>query len=504
MKRLLAFALAAASLLAAAPKKPKLILAIVIDQFRYDYLTRFRGEYHSGFERLLTHGAVFTNARYQHFPTVTAVGHSTFLSGATPAISGIIANDWYDREEGKTVTSVSDAATKLLGASGGAGSSPHRMLADTVGDELKMSDANRSKVIGISLKDRAAILPSGHMANGAYWFDAKSGNFVSSTYYFADLPGWVKDFNGSRPADQYRGAHWLSKVMPAEGPSLYSAIDASPFANEMIERMAETAIQAEQLGQRDVTDLLAISFSANDYVGHASGPDSPEVHDMAVQTDRVLEKLFQAIDQKIGMDNVIVVLTGDHGVDPLPEVNAQRKMPGGRLTLGIVSKTVQAALVKKYGEGDWILSNAEHSIYLNLELIAHKNLSAADVDRTAADAAAGIPHVFRVYTREQLVNGVFPDEVSRRVMNGYFARRGADVEVLLDPYWIFTQTGATHGAAFGYDSHVPVIFMGPGIRAARYNNAVTVNDIAPTLATMLDVETPSGSVGRVLTEMLEQ
>jgi predicted AlkP superfamily pyrophosphatase or phosphodiesterase len=360
-------------------------------------------------------------------------------------------------------------------------------------------------VIGISLKDRAAILPAGHMANGAYWFDGKSGSFVSSTYYFADLPAWVKDFNGARPADQYQGSKWLSKVMPAPGPALYSAIDASPFANEMIERMAEAAMQAEQLGQRGVTDLLAVSFSANDYVGHAAGPDSPDVHDIAVQTDKVLEKLFQAIDRKLGLDNVIVVLTGDHGVAPLPEVNAQRKMPGGRLPLGAVSKTVQAALVRKYGDGAWIVSNAEHSIYLNLELIAQKNLSAADVNRTAADAARGIAHVFRVYTREQLMDAAaFPDEVGKRVLNGYFARRGADVEVLLDPYWIFTQTGATHGAPFGYDTHVPVLFMGPGIRAGRYSDSVAVNDIAPTLATLLDVETPSGSVGRVLTEMLIQ
>jgi predicted AlkP superfamily pyrophosphatase or phosphodiesterase len=506
MKRILACALAAAGFLAAAPIRPKLVLAIVIDQFRYDYLTRFRSEYHAGFERLLTRGAVFTNARYEHFPTVTAVGHSTFLSGATPSLSGIIANEWYDREEGKSVTSVSDSTTKLLGGTGAStGASPHRMLVDTVGDELKMADESKSKVIGISLKDRAAILPAGHMANGAFWFDAKSGNFVSSTYYFADLPAWVQDFNNSRPADQYRGANWLSKVMPPGGATLYAAIDASPFANEMIERMAEIAIQAEQLGQRDVTDLLAVSFSANDYVGHAAGPDSPEVHDISVQTDKVLERLFNAIDEKLGLDNVIVILTGDHGVAPLPEVDAQRKMPGGRLPSGIVSKTVQAALVKKYGDGSWIVSSAEQSIYLNLELIAQKNLFAADVNRTAADAAAAIPHVFRVYTREQLIYGAaLPDPVTRRVMNGYYARRGADVEVLLDPYWIFPQTGATHGAPFGYDTHVPVIFMGPGIRAGRYDAAIAINDIAPTLASMLDVETPSGSVGRVLTEMLGQ
>ncbi len=506
MKRILACVLVAASFLAAAPKKPKLVLAIVIDQFRYDYLMRFRGEYHAGFDRLLTQGAVFTNARYEHFPTVTAVGHSTFLSGATPALSGIIGNDWYDREEGKSVTSVSDSATKLLGReSGGAGASPHRLLVDTVGDELKMSDEGKSKVIGISLKDRAAILPAGHMANAAYWFDSSSGNFVSSTYYFADLPGWVKDFNSARPADQYRGATWMSKVMPAGGAALYSAIDASPFANDMIERMAETAMQAEQLGQRDVTDILAVSFSANDYVGHALGPDSPEVHDMGIQTDKVLEKLFQAVNRSLGLDNVIVVLTGDHGVAPLPEVSAQRKMPGGRLPPGIVARTVQAALVKKFGDGNWIVNSAEYSLYLNLDLMAQKNLAATDVDRAAADAAMTIPHVFRVYTREQLTHGaVLADEVSRRVSNGYNARRGADVEVVLEPYWIFSQSGATHGAPFGYDAHVPVIFMGPGIRAGRYNNDIAVNDVAPTLATMLDVETPSGSVGRVLTEMLSQ
>jgi hypothetical protein len=503
MKRFLIFALVAVGFITAAPKKPKLVVMIVVDQFRYDYLTRFRMEYHGGLDQLLTHGAVFTNARYIHFPTVTAVGHSTVLSGATPAMSGIIANDWFDREEGKTVTSVSDTATKLLGGGNGTGSSPRRMLADTVGDELKMADDNKSKVIGISLKDRASILPAGHMANGAYWFDAKTGNFVSSTYYFADLPDWVKSFNGARPADQYHGATWLTKVMPAGGPTLYSAIDASPFANQMIEQMAEAAIQNEQLGQRDVTDLLAVSFSANDYVGHSAGPDSPEVHDMGVQTDKMLEQFFRAIDTKVGLDNTIIVITGDHGVDPLPEVNAQRKMPGGRLPLGIVSKTVEAALVKKFGDGEWIVSNAEHSIYLNLDLIGQKKLDAGEVNRVAAEAARGIPHVFRVYTREQLIAGdAFPDEVGKRVLNGYFPRRGADVEVLLDPYWIFTQSGATHGSPFGYDNHVPVIFMGPGIREGRYNNTIAVNDIASTLATILDVETPSGSVGRVLTEML--
>jgi hypothetical protein len=505
MKKALVCLLAAASLLAADPPKPKLVLAIVIDQFRYDYLTRFRSEYHGGFERLLTRGAVFTNARYEHFPTVTAIGHSTLLSGATPALSGIIGNEWWDRDEKKNVTSVEDPSTKLLGGTAGVGgSSPNRFLVDTVGDELKIANNNQSKVIGISLKDRAAILPAGHMANGAFWFDGRTGHFVSSTFYFADLPQWVKDFDAGNPADQYAGKTFVTKTMPAPGPALYSAIDASPFANELIERFAEAAIGAEKLGQRGVTDVLAVSFSANDYVGHATGPDSPEVHAISVETDKLLDRFLQAVDRAVGLANVLVVMTADHGVAPLPETNAARKMPGGRLPAGTIGRAVQAALVAKYGDGNWISSNADHTIYLNLDLIAQKNLNRAEVDRTAADAALTVPHVFRVYTREQLMSGeAMEDAVSRRVANGFYPRRGADVEALLEPYWIFSPSGASHGATFSYDAHVPVIFMGAGIKPGRYDNSIKVNDIAPTLATILDVETPAGSIGRVLTEMFQ-
>jgi predicted AlkP superfamily pyrophosphatase or phosphodiesterase len=503
LKRLLACFLAAASLVAAAPQKPKLILAIVIDQFRYDYLTRFRAEYHGGFDRLLNQGAVFTNARYEHFPTVTAIGHSTFLSGATPAISGIIGNDWYDRQTGKSVTSVSDSNTQLLGGGPNRpGSSPRRMLVDTIGDELKMETRGKARVIGISLKDRAAILPAGHMADGAFWFDTASGSFVSSTFYFPDLPAWVKDFDAGRPADQYRGAKWLDRTMTQDLRKLYGDVDASPFGNELVERFAERAMQAEQLGKRGVTDLLAVSFSANDYVGHQLGPDSPEVHEMCLRTDRLLATFFAAVDKAVGMQNVLVVLTADHGIAPIPEVNAQRRMPGGRMPSGEISRAVQAALTAKYGEGNWIVSSAEYAIYLNVDLIAQKKLKRAEVNETAAEAALNLPHVFRVYTREQLMGGAaLDDHVGRRVMNGYYVRRGPDVEVLLEPYWVFTSSGASHGTTFDYDTHVPVIFMGAGIRPHDYDGNIAPNDIAPTLATLLGIETPSGSVGRVLTEM---
>ncbi len=502
MKKLLAFLIACVSVGAAAPK-PKLVLAIAVDQFRYDYLLRFRGEYKEGLDQLLTRGAVFTNAYYEHFPTVTAVGHSTLLSGALPSISGIVGNDWYERETGKTVTSVSDDSVKVLGGTGDGGASPRRLLVSTVGDELKIADDSRSRVIGISIKDRSAILPPGHMANGAFWFDSKNGNFVSSTYYFSELPNWASEFNARHPANRYEGATWMNQNMPSEpGPKLYDAVLDTPFANELIEQFAERAVEGEKLGGRGVTDLLAISFSANDYVGHRVGPDAPEVHDISVKTDQVIGKLFRYLDERVGMQNVVVVFTADHGVAPLPEVNQERRMPGGRMAAGVVKDTVQAALVKKYGDGKWIVSPGEYAIYLNLDLIHQKNLDRAAVNQAAAEAILALPHVERVYTREQLMHGaVQNDLVGHRLMNSFHMQRGADLFVVLEPYWLSGAHGTSHGTPYGYDTHVPVIFMGPGIKAGRFDKTIAVNDIAPTLATMLEIETPSGSSGRVLDEI---
>lgn len=503
MKKLLACILVSVCLLAAAPKKPKLVVAIVLDQFRYDYTTRFRDEYTGGFDRLLGKGAVFTNARYIHFPTVTAVGHSTFLSGAIPAVSGIVGNSWYEHGEG-LVTSVSDASTKLLGGSG-AGSSPHRMLVDTLGDEMKLAAGGKPRVIGISLKDRAAILPAGHMADAAYWFDPASGNFVSSTYYFADLPAWVKEYNAARPADRYRGVKWLDHELPATDKELYPAIEATPFSNELEEQFAERAIETERLGQGDATDLLAISYSAHDYVGHRYGPYSPEEHETSMVTDKLLDRLFQLLDKRVGMANVLVVLTADHGVDPVPGSDQMRKMPGGRIPPNDVVAAVQGALSSKHGAGSWISASLDLNLYLNRDLIATAGLDPAAVRREAAQALAAMPHIFRVYTREQILSGAFlHDDAGRDIANGYNEARGADIEYLPDPYWIVSgPTGTTHGSTFGYDTHVPVIFLGAGIRAGRYNGSIAVNDIAPTLATILDVEIPSGSMGRVLAEIFE-
>jgi hypothetical protein len=424
-----------------------------------------------------------------------------------PSVSGIAGNDWYDREEGRHVTSVSDSHTQLVGGNGGEGASPHRLLVSTIGDELKMADGGKSRVVGISLKDRAAILLVGHMADGANWFDPVSGNFVSSTYYFRELPGWVKDFDNSRPAEKYRGVAWLNHKLPENlkelfGTSDESPLESSPFGNELVESLAERAVAAEQLGKRDFTDVLAISFTSNDKVGHDYGPDSPEAQELTVDADRLIGKLFQAVDRQVGLDDVLVVLTGDHGAAPSPEVNVMRKMPGGRISVANLTQAAQAALEKKYGAGGWVLGTWDVSLYLNQSLIAQRKLDPAEVDRAAAQALMAMPHVARVYTREEIAHGeLLQDDIGKLITNGFNVRRGADVEVVMDPYWIVSGKPASHTSPYGYDVHVPLIFMGPDIRAGRYDASIAVNDVAPTLATILDVETPSGSAGRVLSEI---
>lgn len=497
-------------------KKPKLVLAVVIDQFRYDYLNRFRKYYSAGFVRLFEHGAVFTDAHHEHFPTVTAIGHSTFLSGATPSLSGIVGNDWYDRESGKRVSSVSDESVKLLGSGPNkTGSSPHRLLVSTIGDELKMQ-GRQSKVIGVSIKDRSAILPCGHMADAAYWYDDAAHGWVSSTYYMPDLPKWVKDANQSAAYQKYANAEWLPVdakpgtkpfcAMTRSADARYcGSIEATPWGNELIESFAEQAIAAEQLGRHGDTDILAVSFSSNDYVGHAMGPDSPEVRDISIRTDRLLGKLLDYVDSQIGAGNTLFVMTADHGVTPVPELNRDRKMLGGRLSEEELAQTIETALSNKYGEGHWVIGRSGPSPYFNYDVIASKKADPAEVRLVAADAVRAMPHVFRVYTRDQLLSGqLLEDYVSVAVRNGFYRQRSADLFVIPEAYYLFDKPpGTSHGTPFNYDTHVPIIFMGPGIKPGEYHRHIAVNDIAPTLAALLGIEEPSGSVGRVLDEMLE-
>lgn len=496
--------------LSLAHAQPKLVVILVVDQHRYDYLTRFTNDFKAGYLRLLRQGAVWTNTHYEHMPTVTAVGHSIVSTGAMPAVSGIVGNEWYDRLAGKQVTSVSDESVQTLGAPGRKGASPHRLLVSAIGDEMKMNGRVPSKVVGMSIKDRSAILTAGRMADGAFWFDADTGNFVSSTWYFPDMPAWAKSFNDRRVVDQWKGQVWKTldggkpiMMLPTESSkAYYSGLAGSGFSNEMLVQFAEAAIEGENLGGNGGTDLLAISFSCNDTIGHRLGPDDPAVRDVTARTDLALGHLFETLEKKVGMKDVLVVLTADHGVAPMPEVMAKRKMPGGRVQEEKVLEAVQAALTARYGAGKWVLGNSGPASYLDHALVAQKKLQLEDVQQVAAQAVRSLPYIARVFAREDLRRGSMPaDFISRRVMNGFFYNRASDLFVVPLPYWLFEDTGTSHGTPYNYDSHVPLIFMGPGIKPGTYHQRAAVNDLAPTLASILAVETPSGSSGRVLEEM---
>ncbi len=527
-------------------EKPKLVLVIVVDQFRYDYLTRFQASYTGGIARLLKQGAVFTDARYPHYPTVTASGHATILTGATPSISGIVGNEWFEREpfiesktscpisappasekaEGnKVVESVTDDSTCLIGGDASRnGGSPRRLLVSSLGDELKMA-GRKSKAIGISMKDRGAILPAGRMADAAYWFGGSK--VTTSSYYMPALPDWVAAFNEAKPADRFKDADWApldasegsapfcsmasERVLDGQRVRSCQTITATPFANTILEEFAEKVIENEELGGSADTDLLTVSFSANDILGHAVGPDAPEVRDMSIRTDRTIGKLLDYIDARLGQGSVMVVFTADHGVSPSPKVNAARKMPGGWIDIEEAKRAVNAALSAKFGAADWLHDRAPPGgFYLKTEaLAAQKN--ASDVLRAAAEAASKLPHVARVFTSDDLGPGYAgADRVSLAAALGYYRQRSADVILVPEPYYMFGgksltnyQGGTTHLSPYSYDAHVPLIFMGPGLKPGFYDTPVLVNDVAPTLATVLEVETPSGSVGRMLSEIFE-
>ena len=526
MKKLFALTLAF-SFLAAAPRAQapraaapeiRLVLLIAVDQFRYDYLTRFRDDYTGGLKRLLTQGAVFTDANLEHYPTVTAIGHATMLTGATPSVSGIVGNDWYDRETGTQVQSITDTTVKPVGAAGAATASPRRLLVSTVGDELKLSSgaakgsAAAPRVIGMSLKDRSAVMPAGRGADAAYWLDTKSGAFVSSTYYMPDVPAWVKAFNDRHLADAHLGEEWTPlsppsvslKQMPKEvGQPFYEAVFGSPFGNELLLEFATDALTHERMGQRGVADLMSVSFSSNDSVGHAYGPESPQVRDIAIRTDRAIGRLLDRVDKLVGLQHTLVALTADHGVAPVPENLAARGMAGGRMTNKELFGPIQAALETKYGAGEWLSSTAGSSPYLNYALINQKKMDLEEVRRTAAAAALAVPHVARVYTRDQLLRGdVQDDRIGRRVLRGFNVQRSGDLEIILEPFWLRAATGTTHGTPYNYDAHIPLVLMGPRIRPGVYSDPVALNDLAPTIATLLNVQTPSGSSGRALTEAI--
>jgi predicted AlkP superfamily pyrophosphatase or phosphodiesterase len=482
------------------PQPPTLVLAVMVDQLRYDYLQRHGADFNAGLKRLLQEGAVFTNAQYEVAPTFTAIGHSTFLTGASPSISGIAGNSWYSRREGRNVQSITDSDVTPLGTN--AGASPKRLLVTTIGDELKASGKG-GKVYGVSLKDRSAILPAGHTADGAFWL--VNGNFVSSSWYFDSMPAWADAFNAEKRADAYAGAAFLDRIMPAEaGQDLYRTLDSTPFADQLVLDFALHLMQSEALGRGNQTDLLAVSFSAMDYLGHGSGTDTPHMREMVLGIDAKVGELLRAAERQAGRGKVLLVLTSDHGVSPVPEENMEKQLPGGRYNGQAERALVLDALNAAFGEGEYILANSETGFYL--DYAANTSVPREALENVVAETMRRQAHVARVYTRTALENGrVNGDRIDQRIVNGFNRQESGDIIIVRDPFWLGGGGGGTtHGSPYVYDTHVPVIFWGPRslVKTGRYHAEAAVHDIAPTLATMLGIGRPTGAMGRVLHEIL--
>ena len=496
---------------------PKLVVVIVIDQFRGDYLERYRDQFgDAGFRFLLDHGAYFPNCNYNYANTRTAPGHSTLFTGAYSNGHGIAANEWWDQKKKRMVTSVEDDATKMVGVPGDkTGASPHNLLADTLGDELKLATQGKSRVFGVSLKDRAAVLPAGFAGDAAYWIDPKSGQWVTYTYYRDDLPKWAQDFNSSRPA-KYWDREWKDaqgtvlrstahrKGKDGEDASFYEVIGSTAFANEYEFEFAKELMVYEKLGQGPATDLLSISLSPNDILGHQVGPDSPEMQQMALDLDRQLADFLNFLGHQIGLANVWIALSADHGVSSLPDAVKKLRIPAANLNTGKIEAEINKALAAKFSPG-------HPAAYVKLDYplawLDQDAFTAVHVRERDAEEAVGEAMkqtgMRDYYTKSQLAAGTAPNTpLGRKYLNSYSPEGSWYVMGVPDIYTVGPGKGTDHTSPYNYDTHVPLAIYGLPFQPGTYRTNTEPVDLAATLASLLGINAPTHAVGRVLTEAL--
>jgi predicted AlkP superfamily pyrophosphatase or phosphodiesterase len=524
--------------------RPRLVVVISIDQFRADYLERFRRYFsQNGFNLLLREGANFAEAQYEHSVTQTCPGHAVILTGSYANANGIVANSWYDPALRRAEYCAADTSAKLIGVST-EGRSPRNLLDSTVGDELKRASGGRSRVIAIAGKDRSAIMMGGHLADAAYW--TEDTLMVTSSYYMKELPAYVRTFNAQGRITRYRGGTWehilpdsayslagrdnvaaeedaggMGRTFPhhlsgnpARSESFLQGFSTSPFENEVLVDFAIEVIRAERLGQDEDPDVLALGFSANDLVGHSYGPDSHEVMDMTIRTDRLLERFFAFLVQQVGRENLVIALTSDHGVAPLPEVERERRprSNAARLDPAIIAAAAEKALRARYGNPrapgwidrpNWIMQPGWPSLYLNLPALEDRGVRVKEAEAVARRAIQGVPGVAQVLTGAELDEQRVRGAHSRSELS-YYPGRSGQLFYVLAPY-VLPQSkpeGTTHGSPWSYDTHVPLLLFGPGVAAGRYSEAVGIADLAPTLSALLGISAPAGSQGRILKEAL--
>lgn len=514
---------------AAAIERPKLVVGIVVDQMRWDYLYRYQKRYtDGGFKRLLGEGFSCENTMIPYVPSVTAIGHTCIYTGSVPSIHGIAGNNFV--KEGKKVYCTDDDSVKPVGTTSKAAlMSPRNLWVSTIGDEMKIASNGRAKVVGVALKDRASILPAGHNPNGAFWFDDQTGCFITSSYYMDRLPKWVEAFNGKRLPEQYLSQKWntiypkntytesttdeneyengiregVKATLPLNLPELYKKygygiIRNTPFGNSLTLDMAKAAIDGEQLGADDETDLLAVSCSSTDYIGHQVGTHAIETEDTYLRLDKAIADFLAYLDSKVGKGNYLVFLSADHGAMNNAAFLQDRRIPAGSWDASATAKKLNQVLAKEYPEaGDIVKTVMNYQVLFNRDVIKSKQLDFDNIKQTVVNVLKEDPSVLYACDMAKASTESIPEEVKSRIINGYNRERSGDVVIILKPnFYAHGMKGTDHGAWNSYDTHIPLVFMGWGIKHGATTKQTFMTDIAPTIAAMLHVQAPNGCVGK--------
>ena len=519
-------------------QRPKLVVGIVVDQMRYDHIDRYWEKYtDDGFKRIVNKGFFCKNTHFNYVPTYTGPGHASIYTGTTPSVHGIIGNLWFDRNTRNLVYCVGDADVLPAGTRSPAGKmSPKYLMSSTIGDELKSSTEGKAKVIGIAIKDRGAILPAGGKGDAAYWYDGTTGTWISSQHYMDYLPDWVREFNGRKLPMKYLSEPWntllpieeYTESLPDDNPYeepfagkakpvfpydlqmlarynlQFNLVKATPFGNTMTAEFAKAAIKSEALGQDDITDMLAVSFSSTDYIGHQFGPQSIEVQDAYLRLDRDLADLLEYLDEQVGRNDYLLFLTSDHGAVDVPAHLKNMNKPGGYFDdLGLQAQ-VDDGLLKKFGHDSLVLGFNDLQFYLDTERIADEGLDLKEIEKAVVEIASGFGGVAIASTAIDLMKATESDSILMKMKMGYHPKLSGDVLLHLKPGWINWKTlGTTHGSGYHYDTHVPLIWYGVGIKKGTTSDYVAITDIAATLSQLLKIAKPSGCTGKPILDLLK-
>ncbi|MFY0607158.1 MAG: alkaline phosphatase family protein [Cyclobacteriaceae bacterium] len=523
-------------------KQPKLVVGIVVDQMRNDYLQRYAPNFgENGFKRLIREGFNAQNTHYNYIPTYTGPGHASIYTGTTPKYHGIISNDWYSKVLKRNMYCVGDSTANGLGGSKMNGNkSPRNLLATTITDELKTSNNFQSKVFSVSIKDRGAVLPAGHVADGAFWYDYKTGEFMSSDFYFDELPSWAKRFNEQKLVDKYSNQVWetllpmksYERSFPDDSPyesgfkgkdtptlpydlaelrtknEPYGLIRSTPFGNNLVLDFAKENIKAEELGKGSVTDFMAVSLSSTDYVGHNFGPNSVELEDTYVRLDRDLEDFLDFLDKTVGEGNYLLFLTSDHGVVANPQYLIDNNLPGGFSDNMEVKKFIKKSLKEILGEGDFLESFSNGQLFFNESAIQGIGRDVEVTERYLADRLLELPEVAETYIGSDMTSREFDNPTASLIKNGYNNQLSGNVMLVLKPGYLpmygNSKKGTSHGSGYNYDTHVPLLFFGTNVPKGSTNRKTYITDIAPTLSGLLEITLPNAAVlGEPIQEIFE-